>query len=152
MITKVGIRHSWVLGMENYSKSVFKAAEKRNILVVEGQALVRRAIMAELKRGGFSVEGADSCRMAQMQTDKCTPDLVIVNSDVGEESGFDIVRNFLLWPSLRGIPIMMTSESHATHQILLAMSMGIVEYITLPFASGEILKRVRKFFRLTTTG
>ncbi len=77
-----------------------------------------------------------------------TPDLILLDVEFPEESGFDICRKIHDDPLANEIPILFISANDDLASKVKGFEVGGVDYITKPWQKEEILARVRTHLRL----
>ncbi len=77
------------------------------------------------------------------------PDIVLMDINMPEMSGFDVCLRFKQNERLRKIPIIFISGLQDTDDKIQAFRSGGVDYITKPFEREEVLARVRTHLRLS---
>lgn len=114
------------------------------ILVVDDEPQLRRLLRAALTAEGFRVIEADSARRGLIEASSHKPDLVILDLGLPDGDGQTVVEGIRAWSSL---PIVVLSARTAEQQKIAALDAGADDYVTKPFAMGELLARVRAALR-----
>lgn len=114
------------------------------ILVVDDDAAIRRALVAELTAAGYEVcearDGAEGFRVFA-QTE---PDLVLTDLAMPVADGFDLVRRAR---EQGGTPIVVLSVRGSDADKIRALDLGADDYVVKPFSLAELLARVRAQLR-----
>jgi DNA-binding response OmpR family regulator len=114
------------------------------ILVVDDDRDLREITAFALRRDGYLVIAAADLAAARAAIDTELPDLIILDVNLPDGSGFDLL------PRLRGEgapPVMLltvrTSEEDQVH----GLDLGADDYLTKPFSPRTLLARVRALLR-----
>ena len=75
------------------------------------------------------------------------PDLVILDLGLPDMDGLDILRSLRSWSSL---PVVVVSARSHERDKVAALDLGADDYLTKPFASQELLARIRAMTREQT--
>src|SRR5262245_7382511 len=117
------------------------------LLLVEDELPIRRFLRTALAGEGYrlaeAVSGEQAIRLAAQQP----PDLVILDLGLPDMDGQDGLRQLREW--LQG-PIGILSARDQEQQKIEALDHGADDYLTKPFASGELLARIRVALRHAT--
>ncbi len=115
-----------------------------SILVVDDEPQIRRAIRAGLLSQGFEVKQADTGASALDTIALEPPDVVILDLGLPDVNGVDVVREVR---SSSTVPIIILSVRDAERDKVDALDSGADDYLTKPFAMGELLARIRVALR-----
>lgn len=86
---------------------------------------------------------ADGLRMAQV----LRPDLVLLDVDLPESSGFDVCQRLKADGSTSEIPVIFLTGATHTGDKVKGLDLGAVDYVTKPFDPHELRARVRAALR-----
>lgn len=114
------------------------------ILVVDDEPQIRRFLEIILKAGGYEVEQAADGEKALTACALKPPDLVILDLGLPGISGHDVIAAVREWSQ---VPIIVLSVREAESEKIKALDLGAVDYVTKPFAAGELMARVRAALR-----
>ena len=116
----------------------------RNILVVDDERPIRRALEVTLTKAGYRVstatDGAETLTAAALDP----PDLVILDLMLPDADGAEVCSQLRDW--LRA-PILLISAIGDEQDKIRALDAGADDYLTKPFGIGELLARVRALLR-----
>lgn len=113
----------------------------KHVLVIDDDAAIRSLLTEYLAQHEFKVTGVSgSHRLAPLlATDNV--DAMIVDLNLGQEDGLDIVRRI---SSSSELPIIIISgDRHDEADKVIGLELGAVDYITKPFGTRELLARLR---------
>jgi two-component system, OmpR family, alkaline phosphatase synthesis response regulator PhoP len=133
--------------MNNDGIGVAKAME--TVLVVEDSRPMQRTLQRLFEADSLSVaiasdgiEGLDSFR-------KQPPSAVVLDLKLPGISGKELCREFkTLFP---GVPIVVLSANSEVEDKVLLLELGADDYVTKPFSPKELLARVRRAMRRSTS-
>jgi two-component system, OmpR family, response regulator len=116
-----------------------------NLLVVEDELFLQKAVVASLRFLGFQVtaaeNGTDALRLARNRPF----DLLILDVMLPGIDGFEIVRR------LRGdgnqVPVIFLTAKDAHDDKITGLTIGGDDYLTKPFELEELVARVRSVLR-----
>jgi len=114
------------------------------ILVVEDEPEIRRFLRSSLGAEGYRVVESPNARRGAIDAGTHKPDLTIVDLALPDFDGRELIRQIRQWSSM---PIVVLSARHQERTKVEALDAGADDYITKPFAVGELLARVRVALR-----
>lgn len=114
------------------------------VLVVDDEPAIRRFLRASLAAHNYSIFEADSGQAALSAVIAHRPDAVILDLGLPDLDGIEIVRQLRGWTQ---IPIMILSVREHEEDKIAALDAGADDYVTKPFAVGELLARLRVILR-----
>jgi two-component system, OmpR family, KDP operon response regulator KdpE len=114
------------------------------ILVVDDEPASRIALRKVLLSEGYQLVEASSGAEAleRMQARNC--EMMVLDPALADVDGFDLIR-VIRRQSL--VPIVVLSTSDDERSKVRALDLGADDYVTKPFADGELLARLRTAFR-----
>ena len=119
-------------------------AVKPTILVIDDHLQIRRALRSLLTARDYLVILAENGEQGLDLAAEYQPDLVILDMAMPGMSGLDVCRELRTW--YHG-PILILSVRGDEHDKIAALDLGADDYITKPFATGELLARLRALLR-----
>ena len=118
------------------------------ILVVDDDSTTVGAIEEILKRAGFQTASAENVSGALQRIARQHPDLVLLDVNLPDGSGFDVCRSLQADPATSATPILFISALEDVATKVRGFEAGGVDYITKPVSGAEMLARVRTHLRL----
>ena len=119
---------------------------KDHILIVDDDRDLRELLVQYLEKNEFTVTAARNGReMRQVMADK-TIDLIVLDLMMPHEDGLKICRDLRAEDGASPPILMLTARGDEADRIL-GLEMGADDYLTKPFASRELLARVRAILR-----
>jgi two-component system, OmpR family, response regulator len=114
------------------------------LLMVEDDPEISRLVGEFMRREGFEVEFAEDGRAMDAVLRRLRPDLVILDLMLPGEDGLSICRRLR---TSDNIPILMLTAKSDEIDRVVGLEMGADDYLAKPFASRELLARVRAILR-----
>ena len=118
-----------------------------NILLVDDDPRtiqIMGRILAPLGNLRFATSGREALRLAR----ESPPDLVLLDADMPEMSGFDVCAAMKSEPTLSDVPVIfVTNHSESAFEVT-AFELGAVDFIAKPVSAPLVLARVRTQLRL----
>ncbi len=114
------------------------------ILVVDDEEQMRRALRSILSARQYTVLLAQHGQQALELTAEYNPDLVILDLTMPGMSGLEVCRELRAWYTA---PILILSVRGNEADKIAALDLGADDYLTKPFAAGELLARIRALLR-----
>lgn len=114
------------------------------ILVVEDDVHIRRFVRAALEGDGCQVVESDTLRQGLIEAGTRKPDMVILDLGLPDGDGQQFVADLRTWSSM---PVLVLSARVAEVDKIDVLDAGADDYLTKPFAVGELLARVRAMLR-----
>lgn len=112
------------------------------ILIVDDQPDNLRLLSSMLADEGYDVRRALSGTLALRTVSVNPPDLILLDINMPELSGYEVCERLKADANTRNIPIIFLSASNSEHDKVHAFEVGGVDYITKPFQVREVLARV----------
>ena len=114
------------------------------ILVVDDEPQVLRGLSAALAAAGYEVATAATAAAALEAAALLPPDAVVLDLVLPDGSGVEVCRRLREWTQ---VPIVVVSAVDEETQKIAALDAGADDYVTKPYAVGELLARVRAAMR-----
>lgn len=118
------------------------------ILAVDDNEAVLAAVTMLLKRQGYTVLEAESGASCLAMAAQHHPDLILLDVNLPDISGTEVVRLIKADPALSGIYVVhLSAQAGAAEKRLKGLEMGADGYISQPVENEELILRVRAFLR-----
>ena len=124
-----------------------KAQEKFSILLVDDDSMVVR-ILSRILSDFTPLRFATSGRAALKLAHESTPDLVLLDVDMPELSGFEVSKAFKSDPALAEVPIIFITSHESAQLEAKGLELGAADFINKPPHAPLVLARVRTYQRL----
>lgn len=113
-------------------------------LVVDDSRTVRKILKEMLSQAGFDVLEAQHGKAALELLQTCPlPAVVLLDWNMPEMNGLDLVRTLRAQPQYAQLPILMVTTETELANIALALEAGANEYVMKPFGQDAILEKLR---------
>jgi diguanylate cyclase (GGDEF)-like protein len=125
--------------------------EKENfsILLVDDDLMVIRILncmLSDFTPLRFATSGRAALKLAR----ESTPDLVLLDVDMPEYSGFEVCKDFKSDPALAEVPIIFITSHQSAQLEAKGLELGAADFIGKPPHAPLVLARVRTYQRLKT--
>jgi two-component system KDP operon response regulator KdpE len=120
-----------------------------HVLLVEDDPHIRRFVRAALEGEGCRVHESDTMGQGMIEAGTRKPDMVILDLGLPDGDGRQFVSDLRTWSSM---PILVLSARAAEVDKIDVLDAGADDYLTKPFAVGELLARVRAMLRRARKG
>jgi two-component system KDP operon response regulator KdpE len=115
-----------------------------HVLVVDDEPQFLRALETNLRGAGYEVETATTAQEALTAAGLRPPDAVILDLLLPDGTGTEVCRELRAWSEA---PIVLVSAVGDEAEKIAALDAGADDYVTKPFAMGELLARLRAALR-----
>lgn len=117
------------------------------ILVVEDESTLLETLALNLRDEGYKVYTAEDGEQALDITRDKKPDLIVLDIMLPKLDGLSVCRLIRRDPEVAEIPIIMLTARGTQGDKMVGLDSGADDYITKPFALGELLARIRAVLR-----
>ncbi len=117
------------------------------VLIVDDSPDALAVAKARLTKENLDVICADGGKAGIESAKSAKPDLILLDVDMPDMSGFDVCRILKSDSEMKSIPIIFLSASHETRDKIKGLDLGAVDYVTKPFDAFELRARVRAALR-----
>ncbi len=116
-----------------------------NVLVVENDPVTRHQLRFMLSSRDYRIQETTTAVGALAQLEALPPDVLILGMQLPDLGGIDLIRQLRL--KEQGLPIVALSfDTNEAHK-LNAFDAGADDFLTKPFAPGELLARLKVALR-----
>jgi two-component system phosphate regulon response regulator PhoB len=117
------------------------------ILVVEDESAIAELVAINLRHAGHEVTLAGDGEQAQRAIDAVLPDLVVLDWMLPGSSGPALLRQWRQAARTRSLPVIMLTARAEEADKVSGLDAGADDYLAKPFATGELMARVRALLR-----
>jgi DNA-binding response OmpR family regulator len=110
------------------------------VLVVDDDALIRRAVRLTCESQGYAVTEVGRGGEALQAVDTVHPDLILLDLMMPDLSGFDICRD--VRRAGHRMPVIILSAKSDEIDVVLGLEIGADDYVQKPFRPRELLARI----------
>jgi two-component system KDP operon response regulator KdpE len=115
-----------------------------HVLVVDDEPQFLRALETNLRGAGYEVQTATTAQEALTAAGLRPPEAVILDLLLPDGTGTEVTRELRAWSEA---PIILVSAVGDETEKIAALDAGADDYVTKPFAMGELLARLRAALR-----
>jgi two-component system OmpR family response regulator len=115
------------------------------VLLVEDSERVAQVVASALRAAGHSVTIAGDCTSGRSELERAQTDLAIIDVGLPDGSGLDLCRG-----ARKGghdLPILLLTAKNAIDDRVAGLDAGADDYLGKPFATAELVARVRALGR-----
>lgn len=124
--------------------------DKITILVVEDEPAIMELISFSLKTAGWNVMRARSAEQAWEDMKQRTPDLVLLDWMLPEQSGLQFLGRLRADFNFSAIPVIMLTAKGLEEDKIAGLDRGADDYVTKPFSPKELTARINALLRRKT--
>lgn len=125
---------------------------KAQILVVEDQPATADLIIEVLKGEGYDVATVDSLAKARTRIKKAVPELLILDRNLPDGDGVDLLAELRGDEKLAGLPIIILTAKKDVADKVQGLRTGADDYVAKPFNTEELVARVEALLRRAGKG
>lgn len=132
----------------NFGKSVIKLIMDKldHLLIVDDDEEIRDLLKQYLEKSNFKVSTAANGRQMRSVLAAGGVDLIVLDLMMPHEDGLTLCRELSATQS-QPVPILMLTARNEEADRILGLEMGADDYLTKPFATRELLARIRAILR-----
>ena len=119
------------------------------VLVVEDDKAIVHLLSTILDANDYRVVQVSTGREALSTISSHCPDVVLLDLDLPDMDGVDIIKNVRQWSQ---VPIIVLSARNRERDKVEALDLGADDYVTKPFGTAELLARIRIALRHVSNG
>ena len=114
------------------------------ILVVDDEPNIVLSLEFLMKQAGFQVRTASDGEAALAAMTAEAPDLVLLDVMMPRKNGYEVCQAIRANPDWKAVRIIMLTAKGREVEREKGMALGADDYITKPFATQEVVERVRE--------
>jgi two-component system KDP operon response regulator KdpE len=114
------------------------------IVLIEDEPQIRRFLRATLTGQGYRLFEATTGADGLVEVGCRQPDVAIVDLALPDMDGLEVIRRLREWTA---VPIIVLSARGQERDKVTALDAGADDYVSKPFAAGELLARIRVALR-----
>jgi diguanylate cyclase (GGDEF)-like protein len=130
------------------TRELTEAVEPIVVLVVEDSAVIRALVRRMLVAGGHTVVEAAGGAAALAVCREQQPDVVLLDVEMPEMSGWDVLAAMKADPDLRDVPVVFLTGRSDTTDMVDGLRLGAHDYVRKPCEPTELLARVQAAARV----
>lgn len=118
------------------------------VLIADDDQGVRESLKEALRRENYRVLVAQDGAEALRRVMNMRPDLVLLDIDMPEPSGLEVLRTIRNTRSTKNTPVIMLTGDRKKDTVREALQLGVSDYILKPFDETSLVQRVDAVFEL----
>jgi len=120
------------------------AQERRKVLIVEDETDFRDMLRHVLEHAGYQVAAAGNGEDGLGLYRQTLPDVVILDVNLPDMSGFDICRKIREDGPRSETPILMCTVRSEVSGVAEGLGLGATDYVLKPFQVSDLLERLSR--------
>lgn len=116
----------------------------KEILIVDDDESIIQTLKMRLETNGYKVFTALNGVEGLEKAKEATPDLILLNIMMPRLNGIMTTLKLKGIAQTKSIPIIIMTGIKEREEMILAKHVGAADYITKPFDSAELLKKIEK--------
>lgn len=118
---------------------------RKNVLVVDDSASIRKAVKAILEKEGYSVReaGSEFGMFSSIDQYGQLADIILMDLTLNEEYGFDLVGKLRNVDRFKNIPVIILTQHSDRENVSMAKMLGVQGYIVKPVNPSLLVERVK---------
>lgn len=121
--------------------------QEKTILVVDDEADILDFVSKVLTDGGYKVFTALDADSGLALLKKEAIDLLLLDIMLPRVDGWEVMKIMKRDEKMKKIPVAMLTARLDSHDKIIGLREGAVDYICKPFTADELLNRVNEMFR-----
>jgi CheY-like chemotaxis protein len=115
----------------------------RHVLIVDDEPNIVLSLKFLITQQGFEVRTAGSGEEALKALSEEVPDLILLDVMMPKPDGYEVCQRIRATPEWKDIPVIMLTAKGRDVEKQKGLAMGADDYITKPFATHELIAKVR---------
>ncbi len=126
--------------------------EKRRIIIIEDDIVLRDVLSEKLEKNGYIVDRAADGVIGMQKIREMKPDCILLDILMPNKNGIEVMEELHADPSLKDIPVIIISNSGQPVEIQRAQELGAREFlIKAIFDPNEVLEKVSNVLKKGNT-
>jgi two-component system KDP operon response regulator KdpE len=124
--------------------SAIRAPQTPTVLIIDDEPQIRRLLRVTLEAAGYRICDAANGNDGLAQAAQRRPDVVLLDLGLPDLDGVSVLKRLREWSR---VPVIVLSVRDREDDKIDALDGGADDYVTKPFAAGELLARIRAALR-----
>lgn len=108
-------------------------------LIIDDEIQIRRLLRLALESRDYAVQEAENGQLGLQACAVHRPDVVLLDLGLPDLGGLEVLKRLREWSS---VPVLILSVRDEEKDKISALESGADDYVTKPFATGELLARL----------
>lgn len=117
----------------------------KSVLVVDDEPNIVLSLEFLMKQSGYDVRTASDGEQALAAVESNPPDLILLDVNMPKCNGYEVCEAVRAHPEWNAIRIVMLTAKGRDIEREKGLALGADDYITKPFATQEVVQKVRDF-------
>jgi len=126
--------------------------KNKQILVVDDEPNIVLSLEFLMNQAGYEVRKASDGDEALRAVAEDLPDLILLDVNLPGRSGYEVCEAIRANPAWQGVVIVMLTAKGRDVEREKGLALGADDYVTKPFATKELVDKVRELLPLQETG
>ncbi len=113
-------------------------------LVIDDEIQIRRLLKTALEADGYEVRDAENGTLGLQALVHTRPDVVLLDLGLPDLGGLEVLKRLRGWSE---VPVVVLTVRDSEEEKVAALDAGADDFVTKPFATGELLARLRAAMR-----
>mgnify|MGYP006291721253 CR=1 FL=1 len=149
----VAERHLFLAEENDASKVVFSTedealAHEKTVFLIMDDNLTTSMASHRIEKAGFHVDTFTSGEEALQELEKETVNAIILDSQVADMDGYDLLRRIRNIEQYTQTPIILLSFTSTESEVVRAFDSGADDFISKPFSTTELATRLQRLLRI----
>lgn len=118
-----------------------------NILLCTSEELMLTTLEYRFRKNGWKMEVSDSVKTAMEKVIKQSPDLVVVDLDMPDHAGLEIIQN-LKREYGDSLPVIAAAPLDDDGIVMESLRLGAQDFIITPYKPDELILRIRRLLKM----
>jgi two-component system KDP operon response regulator KdpE len=115
-------------------------------LIIDDELQMRRLLRIMLEGQGYQVFEAKTGKEGLIEAAQCRPNVILLDLGLPDMDGLTVLQNLREWTR---VPVVVLTVRDREDDKVTALDAGADDYVTKPFAAGELMARLRVAHRHT---
>ena len=121
-----------------------KKTKEVKILLVDDEPDLISTVKYRLKFANYEVVTATNGHEGLAQAAAEKPDLILLDTNMPEMNGHEVLDHLRADPALKNIPVIMLTARAEPQDIAAASTRGVSNYVTKPFDFAHLIEEIEK--------
>ncbi len=122
-------------------------AGQHSVLIVDDEPAIRDMLRMALEVAGYRCLEAENIQLAYTSVVDERPSIVLLDWMLPGGSGLELLRRLKRNEDTRELPVIMLTARTTEDNIVQGLDVGADDYVTKPFAPGELIARIKALLR-----
>jgi DNA-binding response OmpR family regulator len=122
-------------------------AKNKNVLVIDDSETTLVMLDWFLHENGFTAHFASTVAEALQHINAQIPDLILLDLNMPEVSGYDFLKMIKSEENKKNIPVLVISALDSSESKLKVKNMGAIDFIAKPLVLKELLLKINEIIK-----